>query len=63
MATGYDNFSFDNRTLRQCKKHNRYQRCSFWESKSLDKLLNAIIQGYVPVGAALRGLKVNKPDE
>ena len=62
MATGFDAFSFDTRTLAQCKKHNRYQRCDFWESKAITKLLDAIELGMVPVGKCLRNLEIETPE-
>lgn len=44
-------------TLVKCKKMNRYQRWQFWDSKSLNKLLLAIQQGYVPVGRDIRKME------
>lgn len=46
--------SMDLHTLNGCKRHNRFQRCEFWEGKSLTKLLDAIQKDYVPVGKAVR---------
>ena len=46
--------SMDLHTLNGCKRHNRFQRYEFWESKSLTKLLDAIQKDYVPVGKDIR---------
>lgn len=57
---GMSDFELTNKTLAKCQKHNRYQRCDFWESKSLSKLLLAIQQGYVPVGKEIRKIEAEK---
>lgn len=46
----YDNYSIDTMTLAKCKNFNRYQREEYFASKSINKLLLAIQQGFVPVG-------------
>lgn len=53
----FDDFGFPDSTLARCRKHNRYQRCQFWEGKTINKLLLAIQQGYVPVGREIPRLK------
>lgn len=55
----YDNYSINDMTLLDCKKHNRYQREEYWRSKSITKLLLAIQQGYVPVGKEINKLEMN----
>lgn len=50
MSIGYDNWEINTMTLVKCKKHNRYQREQYWESKPFNRLLDAIQKGYVPVG-------------
>lgn len=57
--------SMDLHTLNACKRHNRFQRCEFWESKSLTKLLDAIQKDYVPVGKDVRkiSMQVKKQDK
>lgn len=60
LIMAFDDYSFTSKTLASCKKHNRYQRKEFWETKSLNKLLLAIHQGYVPVGRSLRKIKSEK---
>lgn len=57
----FDDYSMPNaQTLAKCKKHNRYQRCDYWESKAINKLLLAIQQGYVPVGRSIPKVQLGK---
>lgn len=60
---GLSDFSMPDATLAKCKKMNRYQRCQFWDSKSLTKLLLAIQQGYVPVGRDIRKMEIREVDK
>ena len=44
----------------ECKKHTRYQRYEFWSNKTINYLLLAIQQGYVPVGKEIRKVTLQK---
>ena len=52
--------SMDRHTLNGCKRHNRFQRYEFWESKSLTKLLDAIQKDYVQVGKDIRKFSMQR---
>lgn len=56
----FNDYSMSDATLIKCKKMNRYQRYEFWESKTIQKLLDAIQKGFVPVGKSISKVQTSK---